>query len=129
MRIEDRRQEFLFALGRVCYAPAILETEQQLSRYLDGIEDLGDSEVQEACKVQIARRGLELEQKLIPQLQELARKILDASGGAAVRLACAPIERNSTNPEGKPIPPLDSGLTVPTRFKSALGRAVDALAG
>jgi len=138
MKIADQRDEFVRSLGQACYGAGIGDADRQLAAYLSEIEDL-DSDAQAACRLDLARRGLTLEQQLIPRLQELADKILDAAGASAIREACAPIERTergtggeqrqTTDPLGRRMQPLKSGYTVPERFRSMLGSVVGVVAG
>jgi hypothetical protein len=138
MKIKDQRDEFVRALGQACYGAGIGDADRQLAQYLSAIEDL-DADAQAACKLDLARKGLQLEQELVPRLQELATKILDGAGARAIRDACTPIERTelgaggvqrpTTDTQGRRMQPLKSGYTMPERFRSMLGSVVGVVAG
>jgi hypothetical protein len=136
MRIEDQRHEFINTAARSVDPLAISEAERQLKPLLGAIEDLDDPDIAEKYRRELARKGLELEQKMVPRLAALASKILDAAGAKAIRDVCEPIQRvdRQGRPEtftwtGEKMPPLKTGFTVPERFKSKVATVVEKVLG
>lgn len=74
----------------------------------------------------IALSGLRLLQQSIPRVKEMADRCLELAGKDAVRVACAPIQREG----GKPLP---SEFTLPEGYEpvslSSVARTVGAAAG
>lgn len=81
------------------------------------------------ARLLVARSGLRILQKAIPQLYSIGKQCLEIAGKDAVRSACAPTERPGTNHEGKPFPPEPAEFTLPPGYGSLASKIKSAIAG
>jgi hypothetical protein len=133
MQLDDYRREFGNSVGRAVHVAEARLAHKKLSEWVDELEYRRkcheiDADTVEAHKQLIARRGLEIQQKLIPILSRLAAECLKSAGADAVRVVCAPIERLGTGRDGEPLTPISSGFSVPPEYaESPITAAVSAV--
>src|ERR1022692_1314635 len=67
-------------------APHIAE----LDYYRDRESNQDNQETLEVCRLELARFGLQLQQRMVPGLNNLAEEMLEGAGKDAVRSVCEP---------------------------------------
>ena len=107
----------LARLDRSHIRQARLDLEQLASEMKQQLaEQKIDAQTALACQQAIARHGLTIRQHLVPALDEFATMCFSIAGKDAVRVACAPITREGTGHDGKPLASIPSGFEMPDVF-------------
>jgi hypothetical protein len=130
MDLSDVR-EFLSAVGS---RTSKIKTQEVLVR-IDDVEYIldhpalfnVDPDDVKHMRMKIAASSLELSQRVVPLLNELAARMLQVAGKEAVRTVCSPIQQTGTDDQGNPLKPIPSEYTLPPEYQTVVGKVKAAL--